>query len=99
MLNGSRNVFADGSWILQKVEDRALCEPFDCGDDDLNEYFHIDAILHKDEILTQTYCLQESTYPDLALALLDFCNDAVRLEKYRGRLILTQVNNILISLP
>lgn len=65
------------------MEDRAVCEPFDCGHDDLNEYFHVDAILYKEELLTQTYCLQESTYPGLALALLDFCNDTVRFEKYR----------------
>jgi len=78
MPNSDRNVFVDGSWILKKVENQAICDSFDCGDDDLNEYFHVDAILHKKELLTQTYCLQLSQYPNLAIALLDFCNDAVR---------------------
>ena len=86
MLNANRNVFVDGAWALRKVENTAICDPFDCGDDDLNEYFHEDAILHKEELLTQTYCLQLSTYPYLALALLDFCNDAVHLDRYKGKI-------------
>lgn len=84
MLNANRNVFIDGAWVLRKVENIAICDPFDCGDDDLNEYFHKDAILHKEELLTQTYCLQLSKYPQIALALLDFCNDAVHLDRYKG---------------
>ena len=83
MLNTSRNALVDGSWTLQKIEDRAICEPFDCGDDDLNEYFHVDAEQYKELLLTQTYCLKESTNPSIALALLDLCNDTVRFEKYR----------------
>ena len=84
-MNGiGRNIFADGPWVLRKVEDQAICDAFDCGDNDLNEYFHVDAPLHKVELLTQTYYLQDNTRPDLVLALLDFCNDAVHIERYRG---------------
>ncbi len=84
MANVDRNEFVDGIWILKKVENTAICDSFDCGDDDLNEYFHVDAILHKKELLTQTYCLQVRAIPDLVIALLDFCNDAVQLKKYRN---------------
>lgn len=79
-----RNEFVDGPWILKKVENIAICDSFDCGDDDLNEYFHVDAILHKKELLTQTYCLEVRAMPDLVIALLDFCNDTVQLKEYSG---------------
>jgi GNAT superfamily N-acetyltransferase len=86
MQNASRNIFVDSPWILRKVDNTAICDPFDCGDDDLNEYFHKDAILYKQELLTQTYCLQHSKYLFVAVALLDFCNDAVHVEQYRNAL-------------
>lgn len=79
-----RNEFVDGPWILKKVENIAICYSFDCGDNDLNEYFHVDAILHKKELLTQTYCLEVRAMPDLVIALLDFCNDTVQLKEYSG---------------
>ncbi len=77
-----RNEYVDDIWILKKVENPTLCGSFDCGDDDLNEYFHVDAMLHKKELLTQTYCLGVRAMPNLVVALLDFCNDAVLLKKY-----------------
>ncbi len=83
MQNINRNVFLDDTWILRKVESNTICASFDCGDSDLNEYFQVDAIQYKEELLTQTYYLYESTHPDLVLALLDFCNDSIRLEKYK----------------
>ena len=82
MPNVDRNTFVDGTWVLKKVENIAICDSFDCGDDDLNEYFHVDAVLHKKELLTQTYCLEVRAIPDLVIALLDFCNDTVLLKKY-----------------
>ncbi len=82
MADIGRNEFVDGDWIFKKVEDIAICGSFDCGDADLNEYFHVDAIFHKKELLTQTYCLQIRAIPDLVIALLDFCNDTVQLRKY-----------------
>lgn len=84
MLETNRNSFVDGSWVLKLVKDSNVCTGFDCGDDDLNEYFHIDAQLHKQELLTQTYCLQVSEYPNLVLALLDFYNDSVHFQKYKS---------------
>lgn len=84
MTNTTRNTFVDGSWVLHKIVDTSLCNSFDCGDSDLNEYFHVDIKLHKEELLTQSYCFYETTKPDLVLALLDFCNDSVRLENYKN---------------
>ncbi len=81
-----RNSLQDGGWVLTKVDDLAACSEFDCGDDDLNEYFHKDVLNHRRELLTQTYCLYESTSPKLILALLDFCNDNLKLEDYKGKI-------------
>lgn len=84
MGNINRNTFVDEPWILRKVENRTICDAFDCGDDDLNEYFHVDAVLHKEELLTETYCLQVVKLPHLVIALLDFCNDAVQTKQYKN---------------
>lgn len=81
MVSIDRNTFVDEGWTLRKVGNYTICATFDCDDDDLNEYFRVDALHYKQELLTQTYCLHENTEPDLVVALLDFCNDAVRIEK------------------
>lgn len=62
--------------ILKNVEDLSICSSFDCGDGDLNEYFHEDVKWHREE----TYCLYNSTAPNIILALLDFCNDAIKFQ-------------------
>lgn len=76
----NRNTFDDGDWRLTKVENFAMCDSFDCGDDDLNEYFQKDSKHYRANLLTQTYCLLLISVPDFAVALLDFCNDAVLLD-------------------
>jgi GNAT superfamily N-acetyltransferase len=74
-----RNTFVNNDWILENVEDSSICSSFDCGDTDLNEYFQVDVIWHKEELLTQTYCLYKRSSPQIVLALLDFCNDAIKV--------------------
>jgi GNAT superfamily N-acetyltransferase len=82
MPNEDRNTFTDGDWVLHKVTDQKLCDLFDCDDTDLNEYFQNDAILHREALLGQCYYLYDKSDPQFVLALLDFSNDAVRVEKY-----------------
>lgn len=79
----SRNEYVEPPWILKKVEDGDGCDSFDCGDADLNEYFRVDALQHRKELLTQTYCLIDSDYPNLVIALLDLCNDSIRFREIR----------------
>jgi len=86
MLSNDRNTFVDGDWVLRKVINQKLCDSFDCGDSDLNEYFHDDAMQYKQELLGQCYYLHEESSPLYVLALLDFCNDSVRIEKYKRAL-------------
>ncbi len=77
----ARNALVEDNWTLKAAEDLSVCDSFDCGHDDINEYFRVDVKWHKEELLTQTYCLYESSAPMLVLALLDFCNDTVQLKK------------------
>ena len=78
-----RNKFADGHWVIEKITDRGVCSSFDCGIADLNEYFHKDAIKYKKLLLTESYYLHIDDKPGIALALLDFCNDSINLDKYK----------------
>jgi hypothetical protein len=77
-----RNTFVKDGWTLRNLEDLTVCTSFDCGDKDLNEYFHQDVVWHREQLLTQTYCLFENNTPDLVLALVDFCNDKIDV-KYK----------------
>jgi GNAT superfamily N-acetyltransferase len=73
-----RNTFIEDDWVLSNVDDLSVCNTFDCGDDDLNEYFHEDVKWHKSELITQTYLLSHNSAPTSILALLDFANDSVK---------------------
>jgi GNAT superfamily N-acetyltransferase len=76
-----RNAISEDGWTLETIDDFSICDKFDCGEKDLNEYFHKDVRAHRKALLTRTYCLYESSTPNIILALLDFCNDAIHLEK------------------
>lgn len=52
MSQKERNEIADSGWKLQKVTDNDILFTFDCGDQDLNEYFQKDALLHKEALIT-----------------------------------------------
>ncbi|MDQ1317211.1 MAG: hypothetical protein QG588_862 [Candidatus Poribacteria bacterium] len=77
MQQNERNSFSKDNWTLIKVVDLDIIRDFDCGDPDLNEYFQHDAAIHRKELLTETYCLKEST-ENFPIALISLCNDAVK---------------------
>lgn len=71
--------------ILDKPVEFVCCKDFDCGDDDLNEFFQKDALPHKKELLATTYCLKikeatdrEETPP---VAFITYSNDTVKTSK------------------
>jgi len=82
MSQKERNEIADSGWKLQKVTDNDILFTFDCGNQDLNEYFQKDALLHKEALITQTYYLKATEELDLPVALIDLCNDSIRLKKF-----------------
>jgi len=85
MQQEDRNELVDGDWKLEKITDIKMLQAFDCGDSDLNEYFQKDAILHKEALISQTYHLKatEEDNIDFPVALIDLCNDAIRLKKFK----------------
>jgi GNAT superfamily N-acetyltransferase len=83
MCQESRNSFHYNGWILAKLKDHNYLKVFNCQDDDLNEYFKVDSLKHKKELLTETYTLTESTDKTcFPVALIDLCNDSIRREKF-----------------
>ena len=74
--------FAKDGYILEKIADLSECDTFDCGRSDLNEYFRQDVKIYREEMFTQTYKIYKETEPDVIVALLDFCNDSIRVEKF-----------------
>jgi len=79
-----RNEFEKDGYRLSQVRDYNNLKNFDCGDDDLNEYFREDVIKYHSELLSQAYIIQRVTVgDDFPVALIDLCNDAVRHEKFK----------------
>jgi len=81
---GDRNSLCVDDWELRKLDEdshREFLSQFDCGNSDLNEYFKRDALLSREHLIGQIYCLTfkatEEGVP-IPVALIDFCNDAVR---------------------
>ena len=81
--NPRRNDFQAEGWSISKFPAGQILDGFDCGDADLNDYFHKDRLLYLSHLLTQTYFMSESIAPDFIVGLVDFCNDAVRKEKFK----------------
>jgi len=83
MLQGERNDFIVDNWLLTKLLDfDRVKKEFDCGKDDLNDYFWNDALAHREELLSETYFLKEATVEDdFPVALVSLANDTVRREK------------------
>ena len=85
-----RNCYIEDTWLLKKIDDHGQCKSFDCGNDDLNDYFNNDAVLHKQELLTETYCLQTTNAPGVIIALLDFCNDAMQFRNFEEHITIDE---------
>jgi len=81
MLNEKRNRLHFDGWVLEPFIDYSLSEEFDCGDDDLNEFFRKDLEPHEKELLTKTCMLiPEGATGTKPIALISFCNDSIRLK-------------------
>lgn len=75
--------------ILNTCDEFCCTESFDCGNEDLNEFFQKDAFAHKQELLAETYFLQptEATEKDIFLpvAFVSFLNDAIVISRKERR--------------
>ena len=77
----NRNKIEYQGWILEKVSDPTILQDFECGDDDLNDYYRNDSENHRKQFLTQTYCFHriDHSWED-SLAFVDICNDSLKIE-------------------
>ena len=64
-----------GFFTRQKAE---ACKPFQCGDDDLDEFFAGDAFLLSDELLCKNYCFTLDDDPTAVVAAFTLSNDSIK---------------------
>ena len=79
-----RNSIELEGWIAEKLEEEDYVNigEFDCGNSDLNEFFHKDALAHKKELLAETYSLRKATKgktKNFSVAFISFSNDTIEL--------------------
>lgn len=50
-------IFVDNTFMVSYTKEVAdYCDPFSCGDDDLDDFFSHDVFLYEEELLGKTYC-------------------------------------------
>lgn len=66
--------------VLVKLDKDIIshCQKFECGNDDLDEFFNEDAILYDIEFLGKTYCWIKKDVPDVILAAFTLANDSIK---------------------
>lgn len=67
----------DKSPILKRLESADNRPPFDCGDDDLNEFFAKDSIIAGKELLSVTYIAEQDNN---VIAFFSVSNDSIKKE-------------------
>ena len=56
----------------------AHCQKFECGDEDLDEFFNEDAIHYDTELLGKTYCWIDRKQPEVIIAFFTLANDSIK---------------------
>ncbi len=87
MVGNGRNLINYEGWIFRPVniEEYSLIDWFDCGKQDLNEFFNEEALQHNEELLAKTYCFEKENKPT---GLISLSNDSLRLtQRKRKKLI------------
>ncbi|MDR1324301.1 MAG: GNAT family N-acetyltransferase [Candidatus Margulisbacteria bacterium] len=54
---------------------------FDCGDDDMNDFFHNDAVPHTELLLAKTYVYYDTDTPNQAIGFFTVLNDSIKGQK------------------
>jgi GNAT superfamily N-acetyltransferase len=73
---------SDFSFKILEIEDKYN---FDCGDSDLTEFFHKDAIPHKKELIGVTYFFYDSSTKS-AISFFTVSNDAIQTKPFKNEL-------------
>ncbi|SMP29145.1 GNAT family N-acetyltransferase [Flavobacterium hercynium] len=56
----------------------ACCDNFDCGNDDLNDFFQKDALLYQSQLLGKTYCFTLDENPKEIVCAFTISNDSIK---------------------
>lgn len=82
MLLGTRNSAKDENGEFSPVADFAELDCFSCGDEDLDEYFHQDAIIQQEKLLSTTYTYRFYVDGGLSapVAVASLLNDSIKLK-------------------
>ena len=88
MLQTERNRIETDKFTLARLnnqEEFRCTETFDCGLDDLNEFFREDAFPHKEQLLAETYYFQPIDLTRsgrlFPVAFISFLNDSIHIER------------------
>ncbi|MBF0202394.1 MAG: GNAT family N-acetyltransferase [Desulfamplus sp.] len=90
MHSKKRNEFHNGNFSLIPITDEKTFKSeeiagFDCGKDDLNEFFQVDAYAHHEQLLAVTYYFQPKEATDREIfypvALVSLLNDRIEITR------------------
>lgn len=56
------------------------CQPFTCGDKDLDDFFFNDALRYQRELLGKTYCFVLDEAPTVIVCMFTLSNDSIRVD-------------------
>ena len=78
-VQSGRVFFKYDSWKLRKLkeEEYTMLGWFNCGDEEINDFFHNDALPHKQELMAESYCFEFEGRP---LALVSIQNDSIHFD-------------------
>ena len=54
------------------------CQPFDCDNSDLNDFFRNDALNYYAELLGKTYCFTLDKNPEIIVCAFTISNDSIK---------------------
>ena len=55
--------------------------PFDCGNNDLNDFFSVDAVKYTDQLLGKTYCFMLEENPEVMVCAFTLSNDSIKVSQ------------------
>lgn len=68
-----------------------MCAHFDCGEDDMDDFFLNDASLYEEELLGKTYCFVTEKKPRRIVAMFTVANDSIKTT-HLGRTTTNRIN-------
>jgi GNAT superfamily N-acetyltransferase len=103
MQEETRNRISFDGWVLEPFHPRVLEHDFDCGKEDLNDFFCNEVADYEKTLMAKTYTLspEEASVTEgfTPVAFISFCNDAIVRERVEGLGSKSQWHKIVKDLP